>query len=29
MPRTTKTNEGEGKSVGIFVQCSPESPETV
>ena len=27
MPRTSKTSEGEVKTVGIFVQCSPETPD--
>lgn len=28
MPREAATNDGKVKSLGIFVQCNPKSPES-
>lgn len=28
MPREVNTNEGKVKSLGVFVQCNPKSPES-
>ena len=28
MPRITKTNDGDVKTLGVFVQCNPDAPDT-